>query len=232
MTDVTPFDFQGNSVRVVTIDSDPWFVAPDASRSLGYSNPRDAIVRYVDAEDRRDGVEIPDAIGRSQPTTVINESGLYALIFSSKLPAAKDFKRWVTSKVLPQIRKTGSYAVAPMDPLDQAQMMLDAMRANRDRLARLEGTTYALTQSQHHMLKAVEGVSARQSAQDGEHNWFTTLAYAKLNDLPTDRVSCQRHGQRASSLMRSRGQEPHKRQDATFGTINVYPVDVLDETAE
>jgi DNA-damage-inducible protein D len=70
------------------------------------------------------------------------------------------------------------------------------------------------------------------AAIEGAHNWFTTLAYAKINDLPTDRVSCQRHGQRAARLMRSRGEEPIKRQDATFGTINTYPVDVLDETAE
>lgn len=98
--------------------------------------------------------------------------------------------------------------------LRQAQMMVEQER----RVAALETTVVA--------------ISAKQSAQDGAHDWFTTLAYAKLNGLPTDRVSCQKHGQRAARLMHSRGQEPIRRQDATFGTVNTYPVDVLEETVD
>ena len=77
--------------------------------ALGYANTRKAVLDHVDKEDREDGVTIRDAIGRDQKATFINESGLYALILSSKLPQAKAFKRWVTSEVLPQIRKTGGY---------------------------------------------------------------------------------------------------------------------------
>ena len=77
--------------------------------ALGYANTRKAVLDHVDKEDREDGVTIRDAIGRDQKATFINESGLYALILSSKLPQAKAFKRWVTSDVLPQIRKTGGY---------------------------------------------------------------------------------------------------------------------------
>ena len=77
--------------------------------ALGYANTRKAVLDHVDKEDREDGVTIRDAIGRDQKATFINESGLYALILSSKLPQAKAFKRWVTAEVLPQIRKTGGY---------------------------------------------------------------------------------------------------------------------------
>ena len=85
------------------------FVGKDVATALGYSNSRKALLDHVDNEDKTDGVTIRDAIGRNQKAVFINESGLYALILSSKLPQAKAFKRWVTSEVLPQIRKTGGY---------------------------------------------------------------------------------------------------------------------------
>ena len=85
------------------------FVGKDVATALGYSNSRKALLDHVDNEDKTDGVTIRDAIGRNQKAVFINESGLYSLILSSKLPQAKAFKRWVTSEVLPQIRKTGGY---------------------------------------------------------------------------------------------------------------------------
>ena len=85
------------------------FVGKDVATALGYANTRKAVLDHVDKEDREDGVTIRDAIGRDQKATFINESGLYSLILSSKLPQAKAFKRWVTAEVLPQIRQTGGY---------------------------------------------------------------------------------------------------------------------------
>ena len=82
-----------------------WFVGKDVAESLGYSNARKAVLVHVDAEDK--GVTKWDTPGGTQQMTIINESGLYALILSSKLPSAKEFKHWVTSEVLPSIRKTG-----------------------------------------------------------------------------------------------------------------------------
>ena len=95
------------SVRAVSINNEPYFVGKDVAEILGYSNPRDALSKHVDAEDR--GVANCDTLGGTQELTVINESGLYSLILSSKLPKAKEFKRWVTAEVLPAIRKTGGY---------------------------------------------------------------------------------------------------------------------------
>lgn len=88
-------------IRTMTDEKgEPLFVGKDVAKALGYSNPRKALHDHVDAEDRTDGVTIRDAIGRNQKMTVINESGLYSLILSSKLPQAKAFKRWVTAEVL------------------------------------------------------------------------------------------------------------------------------------
>ena len=97
-------------IRTITINNEPWFVNKDVAFVLGYSNPRDAISKHVDVEDK--GVAKCDTLGGSQDLTVINESGLYSLILSSKLPTAKKFKHWVTSEVLPTIRKHGAYATA------------------------------------------------------------------------------------------------------------------------
>ena len=97
------------SVRTLVINGEPYFVGKDVAKILGYSNPRKALIDHVDSEDK--GVTKCDTLGGTQEMTVINESGLYSLILSSKLPKAKEFKRWVTSEVLPSIRKTGSYSI-------------------------------------------------------------------------------------------------------------------------
>ena len=104
--------FQNNkfgSLRTTVIDNEPWFVGKDVATILGYSNTRKALIDHVDDEDKKDGVTIRDSMGRSQLAVVINESGMYSLILSSKLPSAKKFKRWVTSEVLPAIREDGAY---------------------------------------------------------------------------------------------------------------------------
>lgn len=101
-------------IRTVKIDGEPWFVGKDIAESLGYTNPRDAVKNHVDPEDK--GVAKHDTPGGLQKISIINESGLYSLILSSKLPNARKFKRWVTSEVLPAIRKTGHYETPGYTP--------------------------------------------------------------------------------------------------------------------
>ena len=98
-------------IRTVEVDGEIYFVGKDVTEILGYSNPRKAIIDHVDEEDKTNGVTIRDSIGREQNPVCINESGLYSLILSSKMPNAKKFKSWVTSEVLPTLRKTGYYEV-------------------------------------------------------------------------------------------------------------------------
>lgn len=97
-------------IRTMTIDSEPWFVGKDVASALGYKNPRDALADHVDDEDKNT-VAFRDGIRGNPNMIVINESGLYSLILSSKLPGAKKFKRWVTSDVLPALRKTGRFNI-------------------------------------------------------------------------------------------------------------------------
>ena len=109
MNDLQIFNFNGLDVRTVLIDGEPYFVGKDVAVVLGYKNTKDALIRHVDDEDKNT-VVIHDRIKRGNPNqVVINESGLYSLILSSKLPTAKKFKHWVTSEVLPAIRKHGGY---------------------------------------------------------------------------------------------------------------------------
>lgn len=108
-------------VRTVMIDGEPWFVGRDVAKALGYAKPEGAIRNNVDKDDTlSEGVT--DSLGRKQDTLIVNESGLYSLIFGSKLESAKKFKRWVTSEVLPQLRKTGGYKVPQTIP-EQIQLL-------------------------------------------------------------------------------------------------------------
>lgn len=111
------------SIRTATRDGEVWFVGKDVAEALGFTNSRDAIATHVFDDDK--GVEIIDTLGGKQKMTAINESGLYALVFGSRLESAKRFKRWVTSEVLPAIRKTGSYDMDEYSPEMKAILMHD-----------------------------------------------------------------------------------------------------------
>ena len=108
MNELKIFQNEEFAVRAVTIDGQPYFIGKDVAAVLGYSNTRDALDRHVDSEDKNTVVN-PDGNRGNPNMTIINESGLYSLVLSSKLPSAKRFKRWVTSEVLPAIRQTGGY---------------------------------------------------------------------------------------------------------------------------
>ena len=108
MHNIQLFKFEDQKVRTMTIDNEPYFVGKDVATILGYKKPRNAISSHVDYDDKKDA-PIQGPLGGVQTTKVINESGLYSLIISSKLPTAKKFKHWVTSEVLPTIRQHGAY---------------------------------------------------------------------------------------------------------------------------
>lgn len=123
------------SVRSTMVNGEPYFVGKDVAEILGYERTTKAIRDHVDDEDV-DEIPIQDSIGRMQNTPIINESGLYSLILSSKLPAAKRFKRWVTSEVLPAIRRHGLYAVDDM--LNNPDALIEALQAYKaERMQRL-----------------------------------------------------------------------------------------------
>ena len=108
MNELQIFNFEGKEIRTVNIDNQLWFVGKDVAEVLGYNRATKAISDHVDSEDINE-VPIQDSIGRLQRTPVINESGLYSLVLKSQLPGARKFKRWVTSEVLPSIRRHGAF---------------------------------------------------------------------------------------------------------------------------
>ena len=105
---------QFGQLRTIVIDNEPWFVGKDVADALGYSAARNAIAAHVDGEDKL--THQISASGQKRDVTFINESGIYSLVFGSKLPSAKEFKHWVTHDVLPSIRKTGAYQIPKIAP--------------------------------------------------------------------------------------------------------------------
>ena len=141
-------------IRVIEIDGEPWFVGKDVSDILGYVNTRKALIDHVDSEDKNT-VTIRDGIPGNPNKTIINESGLYCLILSSKLPQAKTFRRWVTSEVLPSIRKHGAYAT--QDTLEKmignpqfTEALLDALAEEHSKNVVLENKVNELQPRAHY----------------------------------------------------------------------------------
>ena len=131
MNGLTAWSFGDTLVRTVTgDDGEPWFVGKDVAAALGYSNVRDAIAKHVDEDDKR-GSQIATPGGK-QEAVIINEGGMYSLIFGSKLDEARRFKKWVTGEVLPQIRKTGGYTSAPA--LRERQLDIELMARMKETL--------------------------------------------------------------------------------------------------
>lgn len=159
-------------IRTVTIDDEIYFVGKDIAKALGFSNSRDAILTHVFDEDK--GVETIDTLGGKQNMTVVNESGLYALVFGSRLESSKRFKHWVTSEVLPSIRKTGAYGV-PKSTSGQIQLLAQgyteleqAVTSIKDDVAELKDNTplygCEIDEIQHHVKrKVVEILGGKQS---------------------------------------------------------------------
>lgn len=146
-TAITPFNFNEHAVRVIQIEDAPWFVATDVAESLGYKSPKDA-ASYLDDDEK--GSAIVRTPGGDQKLTVINESGLYALVLRSRKPEARKFAKWVTAEVLPSIRKTGQYARPHNPALDydrispaQAQDLKELVHAVVDAKVQGFGETWA-----------------------------------------------------------------------------------------
>ena len=163
------------SIRTVEVNGEPWFVGKDVAEVLGYSNTRDALAKRVDDEDK--GVANCDTPSGRQNMAIINESGLYSLVLGSKLPTAKKFKRWVTSDVLPSIRKHGLYAMDEI--LANPDVLINALtelKEERQRRKKLESETVELSRAITEMqpkvnyvdivLKSKNTVNISQIAQD------------------------------------------------------------------
>lgn len=175
------------SVRVIEKDGEPWFVGKDVATILGYTNTRDALIKHVDDEDK--GVANCDTLGGKQKLTIINESGLYSLILSSKLPTSKKFKRWITSEVLPSIRRTGSYSLvdtSQLSPQLQAlNQIVQVLNQQEMRVNQLESRiqviqTNLLPQNKFNWREYVNKVLNKIGQKIGDYQKIRTESYKEL----------------------------------------------------
>lgn len=174
------FDFKSTPVRALDRAGQPWFVAADVCRALDIANHRDAVQGLE--EDEKGGVGISDAIGREQTTLCVSESGLYALIFKSRKPEAKTFRKWVTSEVLPAIRRTGGYAVLTgigriQQVLELAIVDLYEGRMSVEKAAAMAGLVGQYYRNGWKLGQASETTHALE-VLDAEHREFSSLVAA------------------------------------------------------
>jgi prophage antirepressor-like protein len=136
---LTPFTYnESNDVRVVIYNGNPWFVAKDVTEILGINNPAD-FVRELDEDEK--GIANIDTLGGKQNLCIVSEAGLYSLVFKSRKPEAKEFKRWITHEVLPSVRQTGSYSIQPKSQVEALLESVQLLAAQEKRLAQLEDKT-------------------------------------------------------------------------------------------
>lgn len=147
MQELQTFDFEQFPVRTLEVEGEPYFVGKDVADILGYSKPANAIATHVDSDDKTTTLIQGTGSNYKSKAVIINESGLYSLIFASKLDSAKRFKRWVTSEVLPTLRKTGSYQV-PSDPMQALKLMFEATEETREQIETVKADVFDLKENQ------------------------------------------------------------------------------------
>ena len=172
------FVYNGESIRTISIDGEPYFVGKDVATVLGYKNPQEAVREHVDEEDK--GVSEILTPGGKQKMPVINESGMYALIFASKLPEAKNFKHWVTHEVLPSIRRTGSYSVSNTISPEEFELKRDALNLERAKFinSMIENPPFPMTPETktvfgHECFKLAAGHSYLAMLPECTDKWYT-----------------------------------------------------------
>lgn len=198
-------------VRTVTIENEPWFVGKDVADALGYSESHKAIQRHVDEEDRMKHPILTE--GGVQDAWIINESGMYSLILSSRLPNAKQFKRWVTSEVIPQIRKTGSYMpdASALSP-ELALMNALVVQMNQEALSRqklqsqIEQTTERLEETKEELqeIRYVVEVKPFDNWRDDTNKLIAKICHKTSNYKDTRTIIYEALNKRAGSNIKQR----------------------------
>lgn len=186
MNEVINFDFQGQKVRSMLIEGNPYFVGRDVATVLEFSNPRKAVIDHVDNEDKINGVTIRDSMGREQKPILINESGVYSLIFGSKLPKAKSFKRWVTSEVLPSLRQRGTYSINQnKDAEDGNRVVIENMIELSKNLLTLTQSTTEICQYLAMVIKESK-LENKKKAEETQKEVVIDYSKCKLDQFPDE----------------------------------------------
>lgn len=205
------FNFEGHTFRAMTDkDGNPWFAATDACEAIGIGNVSMAVSRLPDEE--KTTISLSDSGDRPYKMLLINEAGLYRLIFRSDKPDAEIFRKYVFSEVLPAIRKTGQYTPQQMTPLQQLRAFVDT----------LESQQVKLTEHDQRLIQL-------EARVQGEPDMHSVIGYCKLHRINVDLREAQVIGQRAKRVSVDRGLPVGKVSDPRFGEVNTYKDAVLDE---
>lgn len=218
----TIFKFEENTIRTFIINEEVLFVGVDIARALGYKDASTAVKDKCDDGKHYSYKDIKFSLGDSpipeinnQGVTLIPESDVYSLVFSSSLPNAKAFKSWLTKEVIPQIRKTGSYAMKPMTQLEIAKLSLEKLIELEERTVKNE--------------EAIAKITAKQTAFEEGLSYFTVLGYGAYKGITIDLSTAQKIGREAAKLSKEKGVPIDRTKDARFGMVNNYHERVLDE---
>jgi prophage antirepressor-like protein len=200
------FNFNDSPIRTLLNENgEVYFVASDVCKVLELSNVGQAISRLD--EDEKSNIILNDVAGRPNKSIIINESGLYSLVLSSRKPEAKAFKKWVTSEVLPQIRKTGAYISKPLTPIEMLEMQVQIAKQHEQRLAKLEAK--------------VETINTE---------FYTLAGYYKLKGKKWNLVDNGiKVGKDLTELSKIEGYAVRQMHSERFGCVNAYHINVLDE---
>ena len=236
MTNLAQFAFQDNQVRVLLLGNTPWFTAKDVAFVLGYSEPA-RMLQLVDEEDKQvinpqklDSIKMVESFGDNTfKLSVINESGLYSVIFNSTKPEAKIFKKWVTSEVLPRIRQTGSYQAKPKSEIEllieSAQQLLK-LQQEQERL-KLE------QQLQSQKLAEIEFLTHQHDSEidrifNPNGHYFAVMGYYSNRSLGAISLKqASAIGKKATAYCKKHNIHVDKMPDPRFGWVNTYPENVI-----
>jgi len=211
------------SVRTVLLNNEPWFCIKDICDILGLTNPT-VVTQRLD-EDEVTKFNLGSKVGI---TNFTNESGLYTLILRSDKPEAKPFRKWITSEVIPAIRKTGKYEEKPMTSaqylLQQAQWMVEA----ENRMNNIENDVAQNNQSIGNIKKDITRIEHNER-RTVTSNHLTVIAYANMKGIKPNTYNSSVMGRKATKVCRTRGLLTGTVVDSKYGLINTYPLEVLDE---
>jgi anti-repressor protein len=197
-TELVPFAYGDSAVRVVMVDGEPWFVLTDLCRVLGLTRSASAVAERLDDEVRQ-AYPITDSLGRTQQATIVSESGMYEVVIRSDKPEAVVFRRWITTEVLPAIRKTGGYSVDPLPAIPQTYA--DALRACADEYERAESEKKARIEAEHRAKELEAPASAWSHMAESSGDYAVNDAAKVLTRDPSITIG----GGRLFSFMAAEG---------------------------
>ena len=212
------------SVRTVLLNNEVWFCIKDVCDILGLTNPT-VVAKRLDEDEK---AKFDLGLKNGELTNFTNESGLYTLILRSDKPEAKPFRKWITSEVIPAIRKTGKYEEKPMTSaqylLQQAQWMVEA----ENRMNNIENDVAQTNHSIGNMKKDITRIEHNER-RTVTSNHLTVIAYANMKGIKPNTYNSSVMGRKATKVCRTRGLLTGTVVDSKYGLINTYPLEVLDE---